>query len=97
MAANKLLAAIIWLIFLSIIHVPRLLNGSWKVCNFNFESGLHVFKDFLVFICWNEWDGKTFGAKSSGSTHSVKILVRLVWHIVIDHHIDLLDIYASSE
>lgn len=82
---------------LSIIHVSRLVDGCWQVLHLDLKTRLHLVEDVGVLLARYKADGQTLRAKSAGSAHSVQVLVRLVWHIEVDHHVDLLDVDASSE
>lgn len=45
----------------------------------------------------NETDGQSLGSKSTSSSYSVQVLIGLVWHIVVDDDVDLLNVDTSAK
>ena len=61
------------------------------------KGALNVCKELLVFLCRNERDGFTVGFETTSSADSVHVVIRLSWHVEVDHEIHFLDIDTSTE
>jgi len=81
----------------SVIHVCALVDGWWHIFNLDLESTLDSLHNVVIFLAWNERDGKTLGSESSCSTNSVEILVWLMWHVKINDDVDFFNINTSCE
>lgn len=52
----------------------------------------------LKYICKQQQSGNsTFGAKPSGSGHSVQICIGVLWHVIVEHNIHSLDIHTTPK
>ena len=63
----------------------------------HFESVLDLVEDLGISLVRYEGDGETFGSKSPSPGHSVKVGVRVLRHVVVEHNIDSLNVHATTE
>ena len=81
----------------SIVHVSLDINGSRQLLNLNFKSLLNFFQDFQVLGPTHESNGQSLSSEPSSSSDSVKVGIRILRHVIVEDHIDLLNIDSSSE
>ena len=80
-----------------LLTVGGRVDGGRQLFNLNFESLLDLIKHSSIFVWAHECNGKTFGSESASTTDSMEVGVCAVWHVIVEHNIDLLDIDASSK
>lgn len=87
------------------LTVSTLIDLFRQFRNADFESVLDRFQCLLVFICADERNSQTFGAKTSGSGDTMKILIRrffissrvIVGKVIVNDNIHTADIHSSTE
>jgi hypothetical protein len=61
------------------------------------EALLNRLEDGLVIGAAHERDTETLGSETTGTTHAVEVGIGLVGHVVVDGHVDALDIDTTTE
>jgi hypothetical protein len=73
------------------------LKGREYARKFHLEPLLDRLQDRLVFRAAHKRDAETLGAESTCTTDTMEVGIRLVWHVVVDGHVDALDVNATTE
>ena len=79
------------------LTVAGAVDGSGQLADLDFEALLDVFKDFLVFVAAYEGNGESLCAEPARTAHSVKVGVRVIGHVVVEHDVDLLNVDTARE
>jgi len=58
---------------------------------------LHIIEHVSIILARYEGDGDSLGSESTGSSYSVEVLIRLVWHVEVDDNVDLFNVDSSSQ
>ena len=61
------------------------------------ESLLDSLQNLLVLLSADEGDGKTLGAESTSTTHTMQVRVGISRHVVVDGKIDTFNINTTAE
>ena len=80
-----------------LLTVGGRVDGSGQLFNLYFESLLNLVKHSPILIWAHECNGKTFGSESSSASNSVEVGISVVWHVIVEDNVNLLDIDTSSE
>lgn len=78
-------------------HVTTHVNLIGKLWNINLEPRLNLVQNLLVGLTRNERDGNTLGSETTGTSHTVQELVRIIGEIIVDNNVHPLNINSTSE
>ena len=81
----------------SVVHVAGSVNGRGQLLDLALEALLDLVQDLTVLVVAHESDGQTLSTEATSSADSVQVGARLLWHVVVEHHIDLLNVDTSGE
>lgn len=79
------------------VHVQRRIDSIRKRRHVHGELQLHLLHNLRVLRRGNEGDGQTLRSETTRTTDAVKVLVRLVGEVVVDHDVDSLHIDSATK
>ena len=74
-----------------------MVDGGRQILYLSLKSGLDLGQDFLVVLIGDETDAQTLGVEATSSADSVKVLISLFRHVVVNDDVDLFDVNASTQ
>lgn len=74
-----------------------LINLVGQLSDIDLESTLDFCENLFVLRRRNKGDTETFGAKSTGTTNTMKVRISFGRYIIVNGNIDALDINSSSK
>jgi hypothetical protein len=82
----------------SVGHVgARVDTLSWILWHSDLEALLDGLEDLVILLGADEGDGETLGTKTASTTDAMKVGIGVLWQIVVDGQVDLLDIDTTAE
>lgn len=69
----------------------------WELGDADVETVLYTVQSLGVVLVGDESDGQSLGSETSGTSDSVKVRVRILWHIVVEDDVDTLNVHSTSE
>jgi hypothetical protein len=73
------------------------INDCGELLNLDLEALLDLVEGLEVFLATHEGDGEALGAEAASATHSVEVGVGVLGHVVVEDHVDSLDIDAATK
>jgi len=81
-----------------VVHVcSRLDTILGELGKLDLEALLNRLENSLIIWAAHKRDAQTLGSETTGTTDTVKVSIGLVRHIVVDCHVDTLDIDTTAE
>ena len=86
-----------FLLSLATLDVAAEVNLVGQLCDVHLKSVLDLVEDLGVSLITDEGDGQALGAESSSSGNSVKVGVRVLRHVIVEHDVDPLYVHATTK
>ena len=78
-------------------HVRGDVDGLRELGDGDLEARLDGLEDLGVLVVGGKGDREALGAEATSSAHAMQVRRRLLRHVVVKHHVDLLNVDTSGE
>ena len=82
---------------LAAFNVTAQVDLVWELRDVHLEPVLDLVEDLGVALVRHEGDGETLGSKPASSGHPMKVGIRVLGHVVVEHNVDSLNVHSSTE